>query len=558
MKIKALTRSLDSHLPTRKGDAPTVSHNLDPALHPFSKPREYTRAVNAAKLDRMHAKPFVTAFEGHVDGVYCLAKDPNRIGVLGSGSGDGGENSFNVSALCSPAYTDHHRCHCTEIRLWDMPTQTLMATYPRAHHGIISSLVISPINFAQYDLPEGSTAEANSRSGGRRLLSCGTDRTIKLWDADPRRDRFGPSEYDSDEDEEQIQRAGTTGGGVLGGSNPWKTEVERSEPLQIWHCKTAINSLSHHASSPIFASASSSVQTWDITRGGNSTSSSSSGALRDMTWGAESINVVRFNQSEKDVLAGAGSDRGVVLYDLRSGKPLTKMVMKVCVFDSFDLSNVGGLLTGLHNQMRANDIAWSPIEPTVFAVASEDHNMYTFDMRNLNDARQIYKDHVSAVMSVDWSPTGQDLVTGSYDRTVRLWSNNRGNHSRDVYHTSRMQRVFTTLYTLDARYVVSGSDDGNVRLWKSRASEKLGIQAGKERAQREYRQQLVKRWSNVGDVAKINKQRRVPKAIKTAQKLKRTMLEAERVKEERRRKHTKAGESKPKAARKDAVLAQKE
>lgn len=50
-----------------------------------------------------------------------------------------------------------------------------------------------------------------------------------------------------------------------------------------------------------------------------------------MGWGAESINVVRFNPSEQQVLAGAGSDRGVVLYDLRSGQPLTKMVMKVSV-----------------------------------------------------------------------------------------------------------------------------------------------------------------------------------------------------------------------------------
>lgn len=516
MKIKALTRSLDAHTAVRKGDAPNESHNLDPSLHPFSKSREYTRAVNAAKLDRMHAKPFVAALEGHVDGVYCLAKDPNRLGVIGSGSGDG------------------------EIRLWDMPTQTLMTAYPRAHHGIISSLVISPLNFAQQYAAEGSTADSSSRSGGRRLLSCSTDRTIKLWDADPRRDRFGPGfgdESDEEEDSRQQERAGITGGGILGGSDPWtqQSTSPRTDPLQTWHCKTAINSISHHASDPVFASASTAVQVWDITRGGNG-SSSGGGALREMTWGAESINVVRFNPSEKEVLAGAGSDRGIVLYDLRSGKPLTRTVMK----------------------MRANDLAWSPIEPTVFAVASEDHNMYTFDMRNMTNALQIYKDHVSAVMSVDWSPTGQDLVTGSYDRTVRLWNTGKGNHSRDTYHTSRMQRVFAAAYTLDARFVCSASDDGNVRIWKSRASEKLGIQSGKERAQREYRQQLVNRWRNVGDVGKIDRQRRVPKAIKTAQKLKHTMLEAERTKEDRRRKHSKAGQSKPKAARKDTILAQQE
>ena len=35
------------------------------------------------------------------------------------------------------------------------------------------------------------------------------------------------------------------------------------------------------------------------------------------------------------------------------------------------------------------------------------------------------------------------------------------------------------------------------------------------------------------------------------------MLEAQRVKEERRRKHTRAGESKPKAERKKVVLAER-
>ena len=41
-----------------------------------------------------------------------------------------------------------------------------------------------------------------------------------------------------------------------------------------------------------------------------------------------------------------------------------------------------------------------------------------------------------------------------------------------------------------------------------------------------------------------------------AGQLKRTMEEAERVKEERRRRHTRAGESKPKAQRKKVVIAE--
>ena len=121
-----------------------------------------------------------------------------------------------------------------------------------------------------------------------------------------------------------------------------------------------------------------------------------------------------------------------------------------------------------------------------------------------------------------------------------------------------MIRVTSTIFTADARFVLSGSDDANVRIWKARASEKIGILSGREMAAKEYRDSLVKKWSNTGDVKRVSGSRNVPKPIKAAQSLKRTMLEAERVKEERRRKHTKKGNEKPKPARKAAVLAQKE
>lgn len=42
-------------------------------------------------------------------------------------------------------------------------------------------------------------------------------------------------------------------------------------------------------------------------------------------------------------------------------------------------------------------------------------------------------------MDVEFSPTGEELVTGSYDRTVRIWRRDQG-QSRDIYHTKRMQR----------------------------------------------------------------------------------------------------------------------
>jgi len=92
----------------------------------------------------------------------------------------------------------------------------------------------------------------------------------------------------------------------------------------------------------------------------------------------------------------------------------------------------------------------------------------------------------------------------------------------------------------------------------------------------EYRDSLKERWKMDAQVGKISRfvilafsflcglifipvscrNRHLPKPVHQASKLKRTMLEARRVKEERRRKHTRAGETKPKAERKNVVLAE--
>ena len=48
-------------------------------------------------------------------------------------------------------------------------------------------------------------------------------------------------------------------------------------------------------------------------------------------------------------------------------------------------------------------------------------------------------------------------------------------HSRDIYHTKRMQRLTSVLWSMDDRYIYSASDEMNIRIWKARASEKLGV-----------------------------------------------------------------------------------
>jgi hypothetical protein len=59
-------------------------------MHPFARARERTRALNAAKMARMFAKPFVGSLEGHVDAVEVMVRQPGELNVVASGSWDGG------------------------------------------------------------------------------------------------------------------------------------------------------------------------------------------------------------------------------------------------------------------------------------------------------------------------------------------------------------------------------------------------------------------------------------------------------------------------------------
>ena len=119
-----------------------------------------------------------------------------------------------------------------------------------------------------------------------------------------------------------------------------------------------------------------------------------------------------------------------MLYDVRSKNILKKLTMEA----------------------RSNVVAWNPMEPLYFTLGSEDYNCYTFDMRRLEKAYRVHSDHVSAVMDIDFSPTGKEFVTGSYDTTIRIFKSD-SMFSREIYYTSRMKKIFKVLFSPDSNWV---------------------------------------------------------------------------------------------------------
>lgn len=277
----------------------------------------------------MFAAPFLAQMgNGHVDGVYSMAKDPGSLERLASGSGDG------------------------VVKVWDLTTQGEVWN-TQGHENMVKGLCWTP---------------------ERKLLSCATDKTVKLWDP-----------YNSNSD---------------------------APPMATYLGNSAFTSVSHHCDHPSFAAASGVISIYDLSR----PSSTPSQTLHWPT-SVDTISSVAFNQTETSILASTAIDRSIIMYDLRTSSPVHKTTLR----------------------LASNAISWNPMEAFNFAVANEDHNAYIFDMRKMDRALNVLKDHVAAVMDVEFSPTGEELVTASYDRTIRLWNRSTG-HSRDIYHTKRMQR----------------------------------------------------------------------------------------------------------------------
>jgi DDB1- and CUL4-associated factor 13 len=74
-----------------------------------------------------------------------------------------------------------------------------------------------------------------------------------------------------------------------------------------------------------------------------------------------------------------------------------------------------------------------------------------------------------------------------------------------------MQRVFSAKFTPDNQYVLSSSDDGNIRLWRVNASDWSGIKSARQRQKLEYDQALVKRYAHLPEIRRIKRHRHLPK-----------------------------------------------
>jgi guanine nucleotide-binding protein subunit beta-2-like 1 protein len=126
-----------------------------------------------------------------------------------------------------------------------------------------------------------------------------------------------------------------------------------------------------------------------------------------------------------------------------------------------------GTLKG-HNGW-VTQIATNPTDPDKILSSSRDKTIISWkltrDEANYGIPDKCLKGHNHFVQDVVMSSDGQFALSGSWDKTLRLWDLNAGVTTRQfVGHT---KDVLSVAFSADNRQIVSGSRDNTIKLWNT-------------------------------------------------------------------------------------------
>ncbi len=260
---------------------------------------------------------------------------------------------------------------------------------------------------------------------GRTALSGSDDRTLKLWDIASGRELRSFTGNKDRISSVAISPDGRTA--LSGGGDFYVQGVED----KAWNIGLGVE-----------------LKLWDIASGRE---------LRRFTGHLAPVNSVRFSPNGRTALSGSGSDgfeKGgeLKLWDIASGRELRSFI---------------------RNAWGVKAVAISPDGRTALSGSGEyDSRLRLWDIASGRELRSFASDTGGFVESVVFSPDGRTALSGSCDEqkkshcirgSLKLWDIASGSELNSfVGHTANVNSV---AFSPDGRFALSGSADKTLKLW---------------------------------------------------------------------------------------------
>ena len=115
------------------------------------------------------------------------------------------------------------------------------------------------------------------------------------------------------------------------------------------------------------------------------------------------------------------------------------------------------ILGGHSGHVRA--LKWSPDGHHILT-GSEDRTTRVWDATTGENTLTLT--HNTWVRTVAWSPDGHHILTGSQDATARIWDAETGENTLTLTHNTWVR---TVAWSPDGHHILTGSGDGTARIW---------------------------------------------------------------------------------------------
>jgi WD40 repeat protein/uncharacterized caspase-like protein len=178
----------------------------------------------------------------------------------------------------------------------------------------------------------------------------------------------------------------------------------------------------------ISGSSDATIKLWDITTGKE---------IRTFLGHSQKVNAVKLSHDNKHIISGS-NDGTLRLWDASNGKEIMKME---CKYD-----------------IRSVDI--SPDDK--YAVCGEYKTLRLWDLGNGKEIRS-YSGHSDYVLSVNYSPDGKSILSGSDNGELKLWDIASGKEAQSF--SGHQLHVLSVCFSPDGKYAISCGQDRSLRLW---------------------------------------------------------------------------------------------